>query len=109
MSWDLVERLRQRFPEVEPFPREGGGPPAEAAPPAATAGTGTPQPPPAAPPTRLPPKREEAKAPVYMTPGAWIPVERLTGICRFVAADPAFALDYLSFVTGVDYPEQKRI
>ena len=109
MSWDLIERLRQRFPEVEPFPREGGGPPAEAAPPAATAGTGTPQPPPAAPPTRLPPKREEAKAPVYMTPGAWIPVERLTGICRFVAADPAFALDYLSFVTGVDYPEQKRI
>ena len=112
MSWELVERLRQRFPEVEPFPRESA--PAEATPPAETT-PATPAPAeaapgsPAAPPTRLPPKREEAKAPVYMTPGAWIPAERLTGICRFVAADPAFALDYLSFVTGVDYPEQKRI
>jgi len=112
VSWDLVERLRQRFPEVEPFPREGV--PAEATPPAETAPV-APAPAeaapgvPAAPPTRLPPKRVEAKAPIYMTPGAWIPAERLTGICRFVAADPAFALDYLSFVTGVDYPEQKRI
>ena len=112
MSWELVERLRQRFPGIEPFPREGA--PAEATPPAETAPV-APAPAeaapgvPAAPPTRLPPKREEAKAPVYMTPGAWIPAERLTGICRFVAADPAFALDYLSFVTGVDYPEQKRI
>ena len=112
MSWELVERLRQRFPGIEPFPREGA--PAEATPPAETA-PATPAPAeaapgsPAAPPTRLPPKREEAKAPVYMTPGAWIPAERLTGICRFVAADPAFAMDYLSFVTGVDYPEQKRI
>ncbi len=112
MSWDLVERLRQRFPEVEPFPRESV--PAEATPPAETA-PAVPAPAeaapgvPAAPPTRLPPKRVEAKAPIYMTPGAWIPAERLTGICRFVAADPAFALDYLSFVSGVDYPEQKRI
>ena len=112
MSWELVERLRQRFPGIEPFPREGA--PAEATPPAETA-PAVPAPAeaapgvPAAPPTRLPPKRAEAKAPVYMTPGAWIPAERLTGICRFVAADPAFALDYLSFVTGVDYPEQKRI
>ena len=112
MSWELVERLRQRFPGIEPFPREGA--PAEATPPAETT-PATPAPAeaapgsPAAPPTRLPPKREEAKAPVYMTPGAWIPAERLTGICRFVAADPAFALDYLSFVTGVDYPGQKRI
>ena len=112
MSWELVERLRQRFPGIEPFPREGA--PAEATPPAETT-PATPAPAeaapgsPAAPPTRLPPKREEAKAPVYMTPGAWIPAERLTGICRFVAADPAFAMDYLSFVTGVDYPEQKRI
>jgi len=112
VSWELVERLRQRFPGIEPFPREGA--PAEATPPAETT-PATPAPAeaapgsPAAPPTRLPPKREEAKAPVYMTPGAWIPAERLTGICRFVAADPAFAMDYLSFVTGVDYPEQKRI
>src|SRR3990170_3730154 len=105
MSWELVERLRQRFPEVEPFPREGAAAPAAPAPPTPTAAEQAP----AAPPTRLPPKRVEAKAPVYMTPGAWIPAERLTGICRFVAADPAFALDYLSFVTGVDYPEQKRI
>ncbi len=111
MSWDLVERLRQRFPEVEPFPREGV--PAEATPPAETPAAPAPAEAapgvPAAPPTRLPPKRVEAKAPVYLTPGAWIPAERLTGICRFVAADPAFALDYLSFVSGVDYPEQKRI
>ena len=112
MSWELVERLRQRFPEVEPFPREGA--PAEATPPAETAPV-APAPAEAAPgvpaaaPTRLPAKRVEAKAHVYLTPGAWIPAARLTGICRFVAADPAFALDYLSFVTGVDYPEQKRI
>ncbi len=128
MSWDLVERLRQRFPEVEPFPHEGAGGTASTSEghsaPAAPAGPATPEGPapetatqpsgeqpatPAAPATRLPPKREEAKAPVYLTPGAWIPADRLLEVCRFVTTDPAFALDYLSYVTGVDYPEQKRI
>ena len=74
MSWELVDRLHQRFPPVEPFPR-----------------------------------REEAKAPVYMTPGAWMPADRLLEVCRFVAADPEFAMDYLSFVTGVDYPQEQRL
>ncbi len=131
MSWDLVERLRQRFPEVEPFPREGGegagsaterhsaapapSPPVPAAPsPAGTAEqtSGAVQEvpaAPAAPPTRLPPKREEAKAPVYMTPGAWIPGEKLLEIAEFVRSDPAFRLDYLSFVSAVDFLEHKRI
>lgn len=128
MSWSLVERLRQRFPEIEPFPREGGpgeaaggserhspsaaspGPPApdEATQPPASASAGAPPVGPA-PPTRLPPKREEAKAPVFLTPGAWVPRERLLEICRFAATDPAFGMDYLSFVTGVDFPEQRQM
>jgi len=129
VSWELVERLRQRFPEVEPFPREGGPggtpsaterhsasgapagpePPAGGAPPPATEGATAPPAGAAAPATRLPPKREEAKAPVYLTPGAWIPAARLPEICRFVATDPAFGLDYLSFVSAVDFPEHKRM
>lgn len=116
MSWELVERLRQRFPEIEPFPRVGaagtalaseGHSPA-AAPVAPTSAEGSPAGP-ATPPTRLPPKREEAKAPVFLTPGAWVPRERLLEICRFAATDPAFGMDYLSFVTGVDFPEQAQM
>jgi NADH-quinone oxidoreductase subunit C len=128
VSWELVERLRERFPGVEPFPREGEqakSPPAtpakpEEAPaapespsPAAAAPEGSEQPAapavPAAPATRLPPKREEPKAPVYLTPGAWIGGDRLLEIAKFVAEDPAFAMDYLSFVSGVDRPEAKQI
>jgi NADH-quinone oxidoreductase subunit C len=116
MSWELVERLRQRFPEIEPFPRVGGAGTASAsevhstaaAPAAPTPAEGSPAGPPA-PPTRLPPKREEAKAPVFLTPGAWVPRERLLEICRFAATDPAFGMDYLSFVTGVDFPEQGQM
>ena len=116
MSWALVERLRQRFPEIEPFPRVGGAGAASAsevhstaaAPAAPTPAEGSPAGPPA-PPTRLPPKREEAKAPVFLTPGAWVPRERLLEICRFAATDPAFGMDYLSFVTGVDFPEQGQM
>ena len=106
MSWELVERLRQRFPEIEPFPRERG--PGEATQPPASASAGAPPAGPA-PPTRLPPKREEAKAAVFLTPGAWVPRERLLEICRFAATDPAFGMDYLSFVTGVDFPEQGQM
>jgi len=120
MSWELVERLRQRFPGVEPFPREGEPaksgtadrepPPPASAPPAAAAPAGSEQAAaPAAPATRLPPKREEAKAPVYLTPGAWIPGERLLDIAKFAAEHPAFAMDYLSFVSGVDRPEAGEI
>jgi NADH-quinone oxidoreductase subunit C len=57
----------------------------------------------------LPPKKEEAKAPVYMTPGAWVPAEKLIDICTFVASDSGFALDYCSFVSGIDYPQHNRI
>lgn len=122
MSWELVEQLRQRFPGVEPFPR---GEPAKgaaveeapateaAAPPTPPSGSAPAEdeqaPPPAAPATRLPPKREEAKAPVYLTPGAWIPRERLLELARFAAEDPGFHMDYLSFVTGVDQPAAGQI
>ncbi len=119
MSWELVERLRQRFPGVEPFPREGEpakraaaeatAPAAPPAPAPAAAAPAAGEAPPAGPATRLPPKREEAKAPVYLTPGAWIPRERLLEIARVAAEDPAFNMDYLSFVTGVDQPQAGQI
>lgn len=44
-----------------------------------------------------------------MTAGAFVPVDRLLDVCRFVATNPDFALDYLSFVSGVDRPEAKEI
>ncbi|MDR7448993.1 MAG: NADH-quinone oxidoreductase subunit C, partial [Armatimonadota bacterium] len=108
MSWELVRRLRERFPQVEPFPHEE----ADAPPPA---GEGAP-PPPAAPapgrpaPTRLPPKpRAEEKGPVFLTPGAWVPAQDLLAVCRFLRDDPAFRMDYLSWVTGVDWPQRGEL
>jgi len=112
MSWELIERLGQRFPEIEPFPRAGEpakspAPEEQAAPPAPTPQPGEAAP--AAPPTRLPPKREEPKAPVYLTPGAWVPGDQLLEIARFAAEDPGFRMDYLSFITGVDQPAARQI
>ncbi|MGH2626199.1 MAG: NADH-quinone oxidoreductase subunit C [Anaerolineales bacterium] len=115
MSWELVERLRERFPGVESL--QQSAPPKEAAeekpaPPPAGGEARQVSPgeaEPAAPATRLPPKREEPKAPVFLTPGAYVPAERLLEIARFAAEDPGFAMDYLSFVSGVDKPEAGQI
>jgi NADH-quinone oxidoreductase subunit C len=122
VSWELIERLKRRFPQVEPFPREGEAPAPGAAErptipePAAPMAEAVPpdQPPGASPgrpaPTRLPPKpRGEEKAYVHMTAGAYVPRELLLDVCRFIATDPEFSLDYLSFVTGVDRPERNQI
>ncbi len=99
MSWDLVERLKQRFPEIEPFPREA---PHEEALPAAPA-EGVPGAPPSA---ARPAPKHEAKAPVYHVPGAVVPAGRLLEICQVVRDEAPFHLDYCSFVTAVDRPEQ---
>lgn len=109
MSWELVERLRARFPGVEPFPRAGAPTESEVAAAPDRAPAAGPAPAAGAPATRLPPKREEPKPPQYLTPGAWVPGERLLEIARFAAEDPAFRMDYLSFVTGVDQPEAGQI
>ncbi|MDR7544131.1 MAG: NADH-quinone oxidoreductase subunit C [Armatimonadota bacterium] len=97
MSWALVEQLRQRFPEIEPFPHEGphdthgeaGGPPAEP-----TAGR--------------PAARHEARGPTYHVPGAFVPAERLLTICRVLRDEAPFHLDYCSFVSAVDRPQQDQ-
>lgn len=161
MSWELVQKLKQHFPAVEPFPHEGQAPPppaeaeesapvdeggaagageaqasdatgggassappsseeASAAPAESEAAAGTaesaetqPRPAPGRPaPTRLPPKREAhgpEKPLAHLTPGAWVPRDSLRDICEFVALDPEFSLDYLSFVTGVDYLDQGQL
>ncbi|MDR7521348.1 MAG: NADH-quinone oxidoreductase subunit C [Armatimonadota bacterium] len=91
MSWELVERLRERFPEIEPFPHEAGHaePPGE---PAAPAGR---------------PARHEARAYAYHVPGAFVPADRLLAVCRVLRDDPPFHLDYCSFVSAVDRPDQR--
>jgi NADH/F420H2 dehydrogenase subunit C len=88
VSWELVERLRERFPEVEPFPREAVH---EAD----------------APPGR--PGRHEARGPTYHVPGAFVPAARLLEIARVLHDEPPFRLDYCSFVTAVDRPEQDLV
>ncbi|MDR7518544.1 MAG: NADH-quinone oxidoreductase subunit C [Armatimonadota bacterium] len=90
MSWELVERLRERFPEIEPFPREAGDAesPGE---PAAPAGR---------------PARHEPKAYAYHVPGAFVPADRLLAVCRVLRDDAPFLLDYCSFVSAVDRPDQ---
>ncbi len=101
MSWELVERLKERFPEIEPFPREAPHEePAHAAAPPEGAAAGVP-----AVPARAAPKHE-AKAPVYLVPGAVAPGGRLLEICRVLRDETPFRLDYCSFVTAVDRPDQ---
>lgn len=112
MSWELAEKLKARFPEIELFPRPGhqpgtgygepgtGAPPggegAAAAPPA---GEGQTSP-------AVPAKRPAHEAPpAYLVPGAVVPKDELLEISRIVATDPEFGLSYLSFVTAVDRPE----
>lgn len=115
MSWELAEKLRARFPEIELFPRPGhepAGGTAEAPPvteaPAAPAGQAEGEAGAAAPtPTQPAPARRPAheQPPAYLTPGVIVPKERLLEICRVLATDPEFALAYLSFVTAIDRPE----
>jgi NADH-quinone oxidoreductase subunit C len=87
MSWDLVERLQERFPEVEPLPREA---PREGD---AHAPAGR-------------PARHEAKGPTYHVPGAFVPAARLLDIAGVLRDEEPFRLDYCSFVTAVDRPDQ---
>lgn len=84
MSWELVDRLRARFPEVEPFPRPGSDAEGEAE------------------------GGHKQKGPAFLTPGAFVPAERLLGICRALRDEEPFLLDYCSFVSAVDRPEAEQ-
>ncbi|HXF82986.1 MAG TPA: NADH-quinone oxidoreductase subunit C [bacterium] len=92
MSWALAERLRDRFPEVELFPRPGEEEPPAGAP--EDSGTG-----PARPAVRRP---AHDAPPAYLTPGVIVPRERLLDVCRVLAREPGFGLHYLSFVSAID-------
>lgn len=105
MSWELAERLRQRIPEVELFPRPGEGEHHEepAAPPTPAPGGAGQE---AAPAARPAPRRPAHDTPpAFLTPGVIVPAGRLLDVCRLLAADPAFGLRYLSFVSAIDRPE----
>lgn len=95
MSWDLVEQLQQRFPEIEPFPHGGEQGHVE-----------TPHEAPASPAPARPAPKHEAKAPVFHVPGAHAPAARLLEICRALRDEAPFQMDYCSFVTAVDRPEE---
>jgi len=109
VSWELAERLRALFPEVALFPRHAEAPPADVSAPGAVpqeggpvaAGGGAPPAPPARPAPRRP--AHEA-APSFLTPGVFVPKERLLDVCRTLAS-AAFGLHYLSFVSAIDRPE----
>ena len=126
MSWDLAEKLKQRFPDVDLFPRpedkgrdqgirgsgeQGPGPvpagqaPEGNAPPPEIPGPATPTPP--APPKR--PALAHEAGPKYLTPGVYLPKDKLLEICRVLATDPEFGLSYLSFVSGIDRPDAGEI
>jgi len=104
MSWGLAEKLRARFPEIELFPRPGEGEhheehaaPTPPAPPPGREGT----PPPAA--ARAAPRRPAHEAPpAFLTPGVFVPRDRLLEVCRVLAHEPEFGLHYLSFVSAID-------
>lgn len=112
MSWELAEKLKQRFPDVEVFPRPGheekapgpgdqesAAPRAQPAPSESAAAPTPPTPP-------SPPKRPAHEAgPTFLTAGVFVPKDQLLDICRVLAADPEFGLSYLSFVSGIDRPE----
>jgi NADH-quinone oxidoreductase subunit C len=113
MSWTLVEQLKARFPEVEPFPHESGHAeesrlpgPAAPAPGAQTPSTAVPAGAPAA--GARPAARHEAKGPTYHVPGAFVPAERLLEICRVLRDEAPFQMDYCSFVSAVDRPAQSQ-
>lgn len=118
MSWDLAERLRERFPEVELFPRPGepAHAPAPAEAPAPSESGQEPTAPPsgegAAPtPTAAPAPSGAGQArrpaheqpPAFLTPGVFVSKEKLLEVCRVLAGE--LGLAYLSFVSAVDRPE----
>jgi NADH-quinone oxidoreductase subunit C len=109
VSWELAERLRGRFPEVELFPRpeeHHEEPPAPAPVPQEPAPPSAPAPAAAAPaPARPAPRRPAHDAPpAFLTPGVFVPRERLLEVGR-VLAGPEFGLAYLSFVSAIDRPD----
>jgi len=92
MSWPLVEELQKRFPEVEPFPHDDGAHVAKdsAADAHAASGRG----------------HGDTKF-THHVPGAWVPVDRLLEIARVLRDEAPFRLDYCSFVSAVDWPDQQ--
>jgi len=121
VSWDLADRVKRRFPEVELFPRPGHEPsPASTVPSPESerpgpglgqAGETSGAPAAPAPPTPpAPPKRPAHEAgPTFLTAGVFVPKDRLLEIGRVLAADPEFGLSYLSFVSGIDRPDSGDI
>ncbi len=101
MSWALAEKLKARFPEVELFPRAGAQEPGAGAPPeqAETGG-------PAAAAPRRPAHEQPAQ---YLTPGVYVPRDKLLAVCTALAGDPEFGLTYLSFVSAVDWPVRNEL
>jgi len=95
MSWPLVDELHTRFPDVEPFPRPDEGHAAEG------------------PAEGRAPRRGPGAAGhgdttfTHHVPGAWVPVGRLLEIARVLRDDAPFRLDYCSFVSAVDWPDQR--
>lgn len=100
MSWELARALKAKFPEVELFPQEGETKEAPAAP-EGVAPEGTP-----AASAKRPAHEQPAQ---YLTPGVFVPRERLLEVCRVLATDPAFGLAYLSFVSAIDWPERSEL
>ncbi|HEY6102184.1 MAG TPA: NADH-quinone oxidoreductase subunit C [bacterium] len=127
MSWELAERLRARFSDVQLFPRPEEehheepvqGAPAQPEPPSSAADsategvaqTGQPVPGQPAPaqqpgaPGRPAPRRPAHEAaPSFLTPGVFVPKEQLLDVCRALAGAD-FGLHYLSFVSAIDRPD----
>ena len=98
MSWELASTLKARFPEVELFPRPGDAP--------AAAPEGEPSAEGAAVVARRPAHEQPAQ---YLTPGVYVPRDRVLEICQVLATDPAFALTYLSFVSAIDWPDRGEL
>ncbi|MDQ7820692.1 MAG: NADH-quinone oxidoreductase subunit C [Armatimonadota bacterium] len=109
MSWELAERLKARFPQVELFPRPDQPEPGVRAPGPAAEGRGAdeggaaPAPERPAVPARRP---AHEQPPRYLTPGVYVPRDSLLDVCRVLATDPEFGLTYLSFVSAIDWPER---
>lgn len=101
MSWELAERLRERFPKVDLFPRPGE-PAHEPAPEFTPGPAGEEQAPTPSSAARRPPHEQP---PAFLTPGVFVPKEKLLEVCRVLATDPEFDLAYCSFVSAIDRPD----
>src|SRR5438445_3503692 len=108
MSWALAEKLKAVFPDVELFPRAGTEPAGTRDQGPGTGsgeqGTAVPESTPAAP--RRP---AHEVPPQYLTPGVYVPREKLLPVCTTLARDPEFGLTYLSFVSAVDWPDRNEL